>query len=133
MKNGCLLLFVSLISCLFGQSVRDGIYTSQQAERGKIGYGKACASCHGENLEGQGQTPPLTGSDFIGNWDGMTVGALFDKIQDSMPAQNPGILTKGENADIIAYMLQVNKFPAGNRELPASSDALKKFRIEAAK
>jgi S-disulfanyl-L-cysteine oxidoreductase SoxD len=114
-------------------SVWDGIYTKDQASRGETAYAKNCASCHGAKLEGQGQTPPLTGTDFLSNWNGMTVGDLFDTIQATMPADRPGQLTKSQNAEILAYILKSNQFPAGDKELPADSDALKKVRIEPAK
>ncbi|MGA3185503.1 MAG: cytochrome c [Bryobacteraceae bacterium] len=125
------IIFMTLL--VFATSVWDGIYSGEQAERGKTAYSKDCASCHGENLEGKGQTPPLAGSDFTANWNGMSVGELFEKIQDSMPADRPGQLSKERNADILAYMLKVNKFPAGSQELPASADALKNIRFDAIK
>ena len=73
----------------------------------------------------------LAGSDFLTNWNGMTVGDLFTKIQDSMPADHPGQLSKPVNAEILAYMLKFNKFPAGSKELPADADALRSIRFEA--
>src|SRR5215471_19233686 len=108
----------SWISSVLGQekplqSVWDGIYSNDQAARGKAAYAEACASCHGEKLEGRGQTPQLAGSDFIGNWKGMTVGDLFDKMQATMPADKPGKLSREQNATILAYILKMNEFPAG--------------------
>ena len=114
-------------------SVWDGVFTGEQAARGEASYRKACASCHGEALDGKGQAPPLTGSDFKGNWNGQTLGDLFDKIQTSMPADNPGSLKPAENADVLSFMLKANAFPAGRSELASDSDALKKIRFEAAK
>src|ERR1700719_3015084 len=75
-------------------SVWDGVYSDQQAGRGAALYQTACASCHGDKLQGKGQTPALTGTDFVMNWSGMTVGDLFDKIQPSMPAYKPGSLSR---------------------------------------
>src|SRR5208283_4746057 len=129
-------VFVSWISCLSGQdkmpqSIWDGIYTDAQAAHGEIGYREACASCHGEKLDGRGQIPPLAGSDFPSNWNGMTVGDLFEKIQTSMPADRPGQLGKEQNAAILAYILRSNKFPAGSNKLPGDADALKSIRFEA--
>ena len=92
-------------------SVWDGIYTDGQAARGEATYREACLSCHGEKLEGRGQTPPLAGSDFTSNWDGMSVGDLFEKMQVSMPADRPGQLARDKTAGILAYILKVNKFP----------------------
>jgi mono/diheme cytochrome c family protein len=114
-------------------SVWDGLYTQAQAERGEAAYRQACASCHGDTLEGQGQTPSLVGADFVSNWNGMPVGDLFDKIQTTMPADRPGQLSKEQNAQILAYILKSNKFPNGSQDLPAGGDALTGIRFEAQK
>jgi len=114
-------------------SIWDGVFNDGQAARGQASYRKACASCHGEALDGKGQAPPLTGADFKGNWNGQTLGDLFDKIQTSMPADDPGSLKPPENADILSFLLKANAFPAGKSELASDSEALKKIRFEAAK
>ena len=115
------------------RSVWDGIYTEAQAARGEAGYREACASCHGATLDGSGQIPPLAGSEFTMNWNGMTVGDLFEKMQTSMPADRPGQLSEAQNAAILAYILQFNKFPAGRNELPSNADALKSIRFDSQK
>jgi S-disulfanyl-L-cysteine oxidoreductase SoxD len=115
-------------------STRDGVYTETQATRGQASYKKACASCHTETLEGSGAAiPPLAGEDFTMNWTGQTVDDLFERIQTSMPADRPGTLSRTENADILAYILKVNKLPAGQNELPGDAEALKPIQFEAAK
>src|SRR5713226_7970640 len=88
------------------QSVWDGTYTVDQAARGEASYAKACASCHGEKLEGQGQAPPLAGSEFATNWNGSSVGELLERVQVSMPADRPGQLPKEKNAAIVAYIFK---------------------------
>jgi mono/diheme cytochrome c family protein len=114
-----------------GSSVWDGVYTPQQAERGAAAYRDACASCHGDALQGGGQAPPLVGADFTTNWNGMPLGDLFDKIQLTMPGDRPGQLSEEQNAQILAYILKSNQFPDGQQELPASGEALKGSRFEA--
>ena len=114
-------------------SVWDGIYVDAQAARGEGAYKEACASCHGNTLDGSGNIPPLAGSDFTANWNGMAVGDLFEKMQSSMPADRPGQLTGEQNANILAYILRFNKFPAGMKDLPGSAEALKSVRFEAKK
>lgn len=114
-------------------SVWDGVYTAEQAKRGAEVYGTACASCHGDQLEGQGQAPPLRGSDFTGKWDKQAADDLFETMKASMPADQPGSLTREQNADVLAYLFQANRFPAGKTELPADAEGLKKIRIEAKK
>src|ERR1700678_772473 len=100
-------------------SVWDGVYPQAQASRGETVYSKECASSHGASLGGSGQAPPLTGADFKGNWNGQTVDDLFEKIQTSMPADQPGKLSREQNADILGFLLGFNAFPVGSKELPS--------------
>ena len=113
-------------------TVWDGVYTDVQAGRGGALYQTACASCHGDKLQGKGQTPALTGSDFTMDWSGMTVGDLFDKMQTSMPADKPGSLSREHNASLVAYLLLANKFPSGTAELSSDAERLRQIRFEAA-
>jgi cytochrome c553 len=88
-------------------------------------YRLHCASCHGAKLEGTDNGPSLAGSDFTDDWDLTALGDIADEIQISMPANHPGQLSENTNAAILAYILKMNKFPAGNRELPAGADPLR--------
>jgi cytochrome c len=115
------------------RSVWDGVYTEDQARRGGPIYRKECAACHGDMLTGGESSPPLTGGAFLANWNGLTMGDLFDRIRKTMPQSNPGRLTRQQDADILAFMLSVNKFPAGKSELYRQSEMLKEIRFESAK
>jgi S-disulfanyl-L-cysteine oxidoreductase SoxD len=114
-------------------SVWDGVYTADQAKRGEGLFAKSCASCHGDELEGEGQAPPLTGSEFMGNWNKQVVDDLFEIVKATMPADKPGSLSRATNADIMSYIFQVNGFPAGKTELPSDAESLKRIRIETKK
>ncbi len=50
-------------------------------------------------------------------------------IQKLMPATAPGSLTRPQAADLLAYILSYNKFPAGKTELPSDEDSLKKLTV----
>jgi mono/diheme cytochrome c family protein len=115
------------------QSVWDGVYTEDQAKRGQPLYNKYCAACHGEQLTGGEDSPPLTGGAFLANWNGLTVGDLFERIRVSMPQDRPGRLTRQQNADILAYLLSANQFPAGQTELSTETERLKQIRFESKK
>jgi mono/diheme cytochrome c family protein len=99
-------------------STWDGVFTQAQADRGRGAYVQRCAMCHGAYLEGNGEAPPLTG-EFIPDWAGMTLADLTDKISNTMPLNAPGTLSPAATADILAYILQKNNFPAGGNELGA--------------
>jgi len=115
------------------RSVWDGVYTEEQAKRGETIYGKECAACHGAMLTGGESAPPLTGGAFLANWNGLTVADLFDRIRKTMPQTSPGRLTRQQNADILAFMLSINKFPSGKTELYRQSEMLKEIRFESVK
>lgn len=115
------------------RSVWDGVYTEEQAKRGEELYRKECASCHGDTLVGGGGAAPLTGGTFLSNWNGLTVGDLFDRIRKTMPQGSLGKLTKQQDADTLAYLLSFNRFPAGKTELQKQVEFLKEIRFEATK
>lgn len=114
------------------RSVWDGAYTAQQDKRGNAVYAKACALCHGPTLNG-GEAPPLAGPDFLAEWYGYSAAELFERIRSTMPVTGPGSLSAQEYADVLAHILSINKFPAGETELEGSRERLKQIRIEAAK
>lgn len=115
------------------RSVWDGVYTQEQADRGRPLYNQHCASCHADTLMGGEMSPPLVGGEFLSNWNGLTLGELFERIRTTMPQNKPGKLTREVNADIIAYILSVNKFPVGKTELPHAAEFLKDIRIDSEK
>jgi S-disulfanyl-L-cysteine oxidoreductase SoxD len=118
---------------LLANSVWDGVYTDEQSKRGAALYAKECAACHGTELSGGEEAPPLSGGAFMSNWSGLTVGELFERVRLSMPEGRPGTLSRQQNADIVAYLLSFNQFPAGKTELAKDTDILKQIRFEAQK
>ena len=115
------------------KSIWDGVYTQAQADRGKALYAESCASCHGSELTGGEMAPPLSGGEFMAGWDGLTVGDLFERIRISMPQNAPGSLSGQQNADILSFMFNANKFPAGETELPKEAGILKTIKFEVKK
>ena len=114
------------------RSVWDGVYTARQIQRGSAVYARDCATCHGPTLNG-GEAPPLAGADFLAEWYGYSAGDLFERIRGTMPQTGPGSLSAQECVDVLAHILNVNKFPAGETEMEGLREPLKRIRIEAAK
>lgn len=112
------------------QSVWSGVYTEEQAKRGSGTYSQACGACHGPDLTGGESAPALAGDTFLSNWNGLTVGDLFERIRISMPQNSPGSLSRQENADVLAFMFSVNKYPAGTTELGRDTEPLKQIKID---
>ena len=106
-------------------STRAGVYTAAQADRGRVTYAGMCHSCH---------TPAShTGATFAKLWVGRTLADLFGYMSVQMPKNDPGSLSPDQYADVMAYLLKMNKLPAGKSELPADSAALAMIRIETMK
>ena len=103
-------------------STMGGVYTSAQATRGEETYMAVCVGCHPRGT--------YSTAAFKTTWRGRPLSELFDFIKEKMPKSDPGSLTADEYAQAIAYLLKINDVPAGESDLPADSDALKKIRIE---
>jgi cytochrome c len=111
-------------------SVWDGIYTDAQAERGHTFYMQNCSRCHGADLSGTYEIPPLIGR-FMPYWSGSTLDVLFDYVSTAMPLDHPGALNAGANADIVAFILKNNNIPSGSKELSAGN--LKPINFDSAR
>lgn len=112
------------------KTVWDGVFSMAQAERGAAAYKTACAECHGNDLMGDGFAPALTGAEFMGNWNDLSIGDLFERIRVSMPPSGPSGVPPAQKADIVAHIMNMNKWPAGEGELEPKTDVLKQIKIE---
>ena len=120
--GGVLLLLLVPLAAQEKRSVKAGVYTAAQADRGQSLYRSKCASCHAPNR--------FTDDLFYTSFAGKPLWEMFDVISDSMPEDNPGSLKKEEYADVIAYLLKLNNFPAGESDLPIDKDALSAILME---
>ena len=100
----------------------SGVYTAPQAARGEETYMGVCVSCH---PAGTYRTAA-----FKASWKGRPLSDLFDQVREKMPKNDPASLSQQEYIQVVAYLLKINGVPAGETDLPADSDALRKIRIE---
>ena len=96
-------------------------YTAVQAADGLAAYQTNCASCHLADLAGRNEAPQLAGANFINAWGSRTTAELIRYLQAAMPPSNAGGLSEETYANIVAFFLQANGAPAGDRPLAASS------------
>ena len=116
-----------------GRTVWDSVYSVPQAARGESTYARACARCHGATLTGANEAPPLAGSGFLGNWNGLALNELENRIRTTMPSDSVGIYNRTLVVTVMAYLLKANGFPAGATDLPESVDSLKEIVLQTSK
>jgi mono/diheme cytochrome c family protein len=100
------------------RSLGDRVYSDAQATRGQQLYQKQCVSCHGGALEGV-VGPPLTGDGFLSVWSARSLADLVTKIEQTMPPEQPGSVSRPQAIDLASFILRTGKFPAGQTELAA--------------
>jgi len=103
------------------RSVLDGVYTQPQAERGLQAYAEHCARCHRDDLRGNPEAMPLTGTRFIDTWREDSLFSLFDHMATRMPREPRTTLPTAVYVDILAFVLRFNGYPAGGQELTAEN------------
>jgi mono/diheme cytochrome c family protein len=90
--------------------------------RGQDVFLALCKNCH---------TPESHTSDaFVTKWNGKQLSELLQYIRDQMPKNEPGSLRAEEYADVLAYVLRLNRMPAGDADLPAEVNEVKSIRID---
>jgi S-disulfanyl-L-cysteine oxidoreductase SoxD len=99
-----------------------GVFSAEQAERGRAVVLAHCTQCHG-------QTRSLSGDVFMLHWEGHDLGRLFRKIKETMPPGRATQLTDAEKIDALAYILQQNGFPAGVQDLAPEDAPLQSIRV----
>jgi S-disulfanyl-L-cysteine oxidoreductase SoxD len=108
-------------------TIWDGVYSDAQADRGHTMYMQNCSRCHGVNLWGTYEIPPLVGR-IMPYYSGSSLEALFEYVSTAMPLDHPGMLPASVNADIVAYLLKANDVPSGSKEL--RPEAMKAISFE---
>jgi mono/diheme cytochrome c family protein len=131
MKAAPYLLLLPL--CLAASLARGqalAVFTAEQAGEGKIFYARACASCHGPDLEGA-SGPALTGPDFRQMLadQNMTARSLLDVIRNTMPYDAQGNLPDVQFNAITAYILSRSGYPAGSEKLAPDNPHLSELKL----
>ena len=125
-----LALGVSIAQEATRSAKQQGVYTREQAERGRVEYSTHCGSCHKDDMSGTTEAPPLFGEKFMTAWQESSVNDLYELVRGTMPYDTPNSLPAKTYADIVAAMLQRNGFPAGTEELRPDTDALKNLSLK---
>jgi S-disulfanyl-L-cysteine oxidoreductase SoxD len=104
------------------RSVYSGVYTAAQADRGDALQRRECGSCHAPADWSQGRV--------FGAWNGRPAGEFVKHVQSIMPLDSPGRLPYDQYTDIVAFMFELNNYPAGATEFPADEAAQNQITLE---
>ena len=99
-----------------------GVYSQAQADKGEEMYYGVCIACHPKGY--------YTGDNFKKNWSGRPLSDLYDWVKTKMPKSDPGSLTPAQSVQVMAYILQENKMPAGQTPMPTDRAILKGIKIQ---
>jgi mono/diheme cytochrome c family protein len=99
----------------------DGVYTAEQATRGRLVYQRSCVGCHALDWY-QGEV--------VRAWEGAPVFGLYEIIRTRMPEDNPGSLSRRQYADVLAYILELNGMPVGEQELSTGASRLRQILFQ---
>ena len=87
------------------RTVWDGVYTAEQAARGKAVYEANCTSCHQSDLSGSSEARPLAGEPFMQDWREDNLNTLFTRIRQLMPFDDPSTLSDQDYTDSVANII----------------------------
>jgi mono/diheme cytochrome c family protein len=107
------------------RSTMTGVYTADQAEKGKEVFLGTCSGCH--------TVASHSGPLFAARWMGKSLADFYDYVSRLMPKSAPGTLSEEEYVWVTAYVLKLNRMPPSSRELSAEPELLKAIRIDSTK
>jgi alcohol dehydrogenase (cytochrome c) len=110
-------ILIAVVAIPAAQQPASGAYTQRQAEAGRTAYEVSCAGCHGADLTGSSDAPPLIGPNFTGAWGSRQIGDLFRHTMETMPPQAPGSLGEEMTLSVIAYLVQRSGGAPGTQDL----------------
>ena len=99
----------------------DGIFTSEQADRGEELFDGVCSECHDQ--------ADWTEAGFKNRWEDQSVFQLWYYINDRMPYDDPFSLTRQQVTDVLTYIFELNGLPAGSTELGVEDDDIDQYWI----
>jgi mono/diheme cytochrome c family protein len=125
---GSIVALGTFVLAAFGQSpddsrtVRDGIFSVAQVERGRDSFTWICMNCH--------EMEEFTGvSAYLEEMEGKALWEIFEYIWAEMPEDDPASLEPEEYADVLAYVLSVYGLPAGDADLPTDRATLEAITL----
>ena len=102
-------------------TIWDGVYTSEQADRGERVAFEVCFACHGQ----RDWVTPVT----LRVWSGRSIRDFYENLRNTMPYDSPASLSREAYADVLSYILELNDVPAGSTPLPSDAAGLGEIQV----
>ena len=102
------------------RTIHDGVFNTEQVERGSRVWDEICAECHSTDL---------FGPEYMEGWAGASVGYLFEELKATMPYDNPAGLVDQDYVDVLAFIFSFNGVKPGEGEMSASAGELNEIAI----
>lgn len=122
MRNGILagMVGATLMIAAAPAFAAEGPFTQAQVDKGKEEYNTHCRTCHAKDGAGA-LGPALHGDVFKARFGGQSVADVRDWIHANMPQTAPGSLKDEQLQPIMSYILSLNGFTPGQKELTADT------------
>jgi quinoprotein glucose dehydrogenase len=115
-------LAVTLVAQTSPRTVRDGVFSAEQAARGARVFESVCANCH--------EIAEFVAADaYLDEVEGQPLWETFDYISTEMPEDDPASLRLDEYAAVLAYLFSVYGLPSGSAELSVDRESLEAITI----
>jgi hypothetical protein len=106
------------------KTVWAGVYSADQADRGKQTAAQLCGRCHGADLKGGQAAHGLTGRIFFDRWNNLRLLDVTAYIQAAMPHEHEFVIPADSTRDIVGFMLRESGVPAGREPMPKDVNVL---------
>jgi cytochrome c len=113
-------------------AAQSGVFSEEQVKRGQTVFHEKCAVCHGDDLEGGSESPPLKGDSFWSEWDQKMARTIYSRIISTMPPDSPGSLVEKDVIDIEAFVVHSNGVPFGSKTIQNANE-LNTIKLERSK
>lgn len=100
-------------------TIKDGVYTAEQATSGKELYERRCGACHNVDFY----------RNAFSNRNSQVLQVMFEEILVNMPADTPGSLMDSEYEVVFAHILSLVGYPAGDTELNYANGSMGEITI----
>jgi len=118
----CALAALVAVAQTAPRTVRDGVFSAAQVQRGQKVFKTICSNCHEiEEFIGPGA--------YLEEHDGKPLWETFDFVSAKMPDDDPGSLEPAEYTAVLAYIFSVYGLPAGEADMPEDRKALELITI----